>query len=129
MLFIPGILGIAFGATYLFNKDAAWQMSTRRYRVMGLEPQRTDAWEASANLQGGVMVVVGIILLVFGFGIYGETHRPAMSGASINGRQLTVDEEKQFNQNPGAFLTQNCIQHPEDCRYVSPTASSPHTGP
>lgn len=132
MLFILGIIGIALGAMYLFNKDAAWQMSARRYRVMGLSPERTVAWDASANFQGGLLIVVGLILVGFGFATYSEAHRSPMSGSYLNGRQLTVDEERRFNRDPGAFLTQNCIEHPEDCRTTPPqppaTSSPPHTG-
>ncbi len=96
------LFSLVFGCIFLFQKDTVWQWQNNNNRRRGLKSERTPEWELSTTMSGYMMIFVGIAML--GFSLYASNANRPMSGNYLDGRQLTVEEAKEFNKDPSAFF-------------------------
>jgi uncharacterized membrane protein HdeD (DUF308 family) len=100
-----GVVMIIAGVWQLVTPlDDLWARQERALLARGLAPQRTDAWERSTRMGGGVMVGVGIVVLLFILMLQASVP-PKMSGVSIDGHELTQQEWDDCHHNDIACVT------------------------
>jgi hypothetical protein len=74
-LCIGVLLGIGFiiwGLISLFSKDTAWSFTERSNRMKGVASERSDDWERVSNINGVILIVVGIILVIASMSVLGS---------------------------------------------------------
>jgi len=96
------LLCCGYGLLLIFAKDTAWNYIAWRNRNRGLASERTDQWDASASIQGVVLIVIGLGLLFFlpGAASHGRRFgpRPGETTLTIDGRPATPQEKELFQQ-------------------------------
>jgi hypothetical protein len=93
----------------LLDKDQAWSWREKSARQQGVKVERTPEWEAATNNGAYLFISIAVVLMVGGLLGAIITFLPGTSVESdsmtsiytINGRELTPEESRQFEEDGG----------------------------
>jgi hypothetical protein len=83
-----GLFGIGLGLLSLFAKDILWSWYEFWYRVGdGIRAERTAGWDTRQTVGGVACLILGIVLIVYGYSV---TQRPGLPTFDLNQIRATA---------------------------------------